>query len=565
MLTELFCHFTEAGGVTEGKVDNACNRQAHSTPHCTQSQTNHTPIPVHTQSTDETNQDGASCHDDKGAKVGEQKDDLTSMTVKVSNLEQKCMGKSSYEQIVGTQCASNEDSESSMEGEDQSDEVESLGGKGGKQDKTFGITRSENDAGDPSNEAVQEAEKVNLEENPRSKSDSNRIPKGNEQKDNGNGAIPGDKDEKPDQKSGCNYIEKSPSVNENDIDDVSMQEAENENHDQNSELKHTVKRPSGNENDIDEGAMQRAKDEKHDQNNGNKDIGNRPSGKDIDDGAMQGIEVERTRRNEKDTDNKIRPSVENENNGDNDTEKRPIKYEKNDKGDITTQAVKEESPDINKKINNTKKESRENEKKDHPDNGTTKDQDDGTKSISQARNLELSDNATSILGDSDKPFNDSDGGTKESRDKDALPETTPLTQTAQPCNQMENYACHQDEVGATHSQLSHETSSSQSQDDYTILDKQLDRVIDEILTESNLKENIEEWKKSAREKIKNFFQTKVMDGTLSQRSFDPCATKSMPLQIFDSNIHITGKFTLSFPSICYILDTKICRNMFQRK
>lgn len=508
--------------MTEGNVGNACNSQTHnhSAPHCAQCETNHTPIPAQTHSTDETHQDGASCHGDKGAKLGVQKEGSTSVEEKVSNSEQKCMVKSSYTEVVGSQSGRNEESESSVEAEDQSDEVQSFGGK---QDKTCSITRSDTDARDHSDEALQKVEKINLDENHRDKSDSNSLPKGNEQKNKSNGAIPGVKDEKPDQRSGCNDTEKSPSVNESDIDDVAMQEAEIENHDQNSELKHTVKRLSGIENDIDEGAMHRAKDEKHDQNN---DIDNRPE------------------RNEKDTDDKIRPSVENENNGDSDTEERPMKYDENDKGDITTQAVKEESSDVNKKINNTEKEFRENEKKDHPDNGTTKDQDDRTKSAS-------------VLGDQDEPFDDSDGGTKESKDKGALPETTPLTQTAQPCNRMENDACHQDEVGATHSEASHETSSSsQSQDDYTILDKQLDGVIDEILTESNLKESIEERKKSAREKLKSFFWAKVMDGTLSQRSHYPCATKSMPLQIFDSDIHITGKFTLLFPSICYTLDTR---------
>lgn len=535
----MFCHFTEIGEGTEGKVDNACNSQTHSTPHRAQCETNHTSIPAHTHSTDETHQDGASCHGDKGAKLGVQKNGLTSMAEKGSNSEQKCKGKSSYTEVVGTQSGRNEDSESSVEDEDQSEDVKSLGGKGGKRVKTCSITRSDTDARDHRDEAVQEGEKITLDENHRGKSDCNSLPKGNEQKNKSDGAIPGVKDEKPDHKSGCNDTEKSPSVNESNIDDVAMQEAKIENHDQNSELKHTSKRPVGNENDIDEGAMQRARDEKHDQNNGNKDIDNRPG------------------RNEKDTDNKIRPSVENENNGDGDTEERPMKYEKNDKGDITTEAVKEESPDVNKKINNTKKEFRENEKKDHPYNGTTKDQDDKTKSISQARNLELSDKTASVLGDPDKPFDDSDGGTKESEDKGALPETTPLTQTAQPCNQMDYYACHQDEVGATHSEASHETSSSsQSQDDYTILDKQLDGLINEIFTESNLKESIEERKKSAREKLKSFFLAKVMDGSLSQRSHYPCATKSMPLQIFDSDIHITGKFTLSFPSICYTLDTR---------
>lgn len=523
--------------MTEGNVGNACNSQTHnhSAPHCAQCETNHTPIPAQTHSTDETHQDGASCHGDKGAKVGVQKEGLTSVAEKVSNSEQKCMVKSSYTEVVGSQSGRNEESESSVEAEDQSDEVQSFGGKGGKQDKTCSITKSDTDARDHSDEALQKVEKINLDENHRDKSDSNSLPKGNEQKNKSNGAIPGVKDEKPDQKSGCNDTEKSPSVNKSDIDDVAMQEAEIENHDQNSELKHTVKRPSENENDIDEGAMQRAKDKKHDQNNGNKVIDNRPE------------------RNEKDTDDKIRPSVENENNGDNDTEERPMKYEENDKGDITTQAVKGESPDVNKKINNTKKEFRENEKKDHPDNGTTKDQDDRTESAS-------------VLGDPDKPFDDSDGGTNESKDKGALPETTLLTQTAQPCNQMDNYACHQDEVGATHSESSHETSSSsQSQDDYTILDKQLDGLINEIFTESNLKESKEEWKKRARDKLRSFFLAEVMDGTLSQRSFYPSATKNMPLQIFDSDIQNTGKLTLSIPSICYTLDTKICRNVFQRK
>lgn len=527
MLTELFCHFTETGEVTEGKVGNTCNSQTHSTTHCAQCETNHTPIPAHTYSTDGTHQDGASCHGDKRGMVGEQKDDLTSVAEKVSNSEQKCMVKSSYTEVVGTQSGRNEDSESSVEDEDQSGEVQSSGGKGGKQDKTCSITRSDNDARDHRDEAVQEGAKITLDENHRGKSDCNSLPKGNEQKNKSNGPIPGVKDEKPDQKSGCNDTEKSPSENESDIDDVAMQETKIENHDQNGELKHTSKRPVGNENDINEGAMQRARDEKHDQNNGNKDIDNRPG------------------RNEKDTDNKIRPSVENENNGDGDTEERPMKYEKNDKGDITTQAVKEESLDVNKKINNTKKELRENEKKDHPYNGTTKDQVDRTKSILQARNLELSDKTASVVRDPDKPFDDSGGGTKESKDKGALPETTPLTQTAQPCNLIDNYACHQDEVGATHSEASHETSSSsQSQDDYTILDKQLDGVINEIFTESNLKENIEESKKSAREKIKSLFLAKIMDGTLSQRSFCPSATKNMPLQIFDSDIHNTGKLTL---------------------
>lgn len=468
----MFCHFTEIGEGTEGKVDNACNSQTHSTPHSAQCETNHTSIPAHTHSTDETHQDGASCNGDKGAKVEVQREGLTSVAEKVSNSEQKCMVKSSFTEVVGTQSGRNEDSESSVEDEDQSGEVQSSGGKGGKQDKTCSITRSDNDARDHRDKAVQEGEKITLDENHRGKSDCNSLPKGNEQKNRSDRAIPGVKDEKPDQK--INDTEKIPSVNESDFDDVAMQEAEIKNHDQNSELKHTVKRPSGNGNDIDEGAMQRAKDENHDQNNGNKDIDNRPE------------------RNEKDTDDKIRPSVENENNGDSDTEERPMKNEENDKGDITTQVVKEESPDVNKKINNTKKESRENEKKDHPYNGTTKDKDDRTKSISQARNLELSDKTSSVLGDPDKPFDDSDGGTKESKDKGALPETTPLTQTAQPCNQMDNYACHRDEVGATHLEASHETSSSsQSQDDYTILDKQLDGVFNEILTKSNLKENIE--------------------------------------------------------------------------
>lgn len=682
MLTELFCHFTEAGEVTGGKVDNACNSQAHSTPHCTQSQTNHTPIPIHTQNADGTNQDGASCHGDKGAKVGEQNDGLTSMTVKVSNSEQKCMGKSSYKKVVGTQCASNEDSESSVEDEDQSDEVESLGGKGGKQDKTFGNTRSENDAGDPSNEAVQEAEKVNLDENPRGKSDSNRIPKGNEQKDNCNGAIPGVKDEKHNQKSGRNDTEERKSVYENAIDNMAVQEAENENHDQNSELKHTEKRPSGNEYDIDEGAMQRAEDEKHDQNNGNKDIDKRSSGKDIDDGAMQGIEVERTRGNEKDTDNRIRPSVKNENNGDNDIEKRLIKYEKNDKGNMKTKVVKEESPDINKKANDTERKSRENEKKDHPDNATqsasikkrqrseksledngseqsqnemsgntnndgewsegkkerdkrrptclsgdpdmnpsnvntdgtdstiserddngampgaimlpidnSRDksvmkneglgqiavtatdqesqtefgklkkelgetdkgtienkgnyQEDGTNLISQAGNSELSDNTASVLGYPSKNFDDSDGGTKEIKGKGALGKTTPNTQTD---SQDENHGYHQDEAGAISSEPSREALSfSQRLDDDTLLDKQLVEFIDNISTGIN--ENREEWKKITKKKMKSFLLTKVMDGTLSQRSFDSCVTNNMPVENFDSDIHITGKYSFLFLAI----------------
>lgn len=50
-----------------------------------------------------------------------------------------------------------------------------------------------------------------------------------------------------------------------------------------------------------------------------------------------------------------------------------MKYEKNDKGDIIIEVVKEESFDVNKKINNIKKEFRENEKKDYFYNGTIKD------------------------------------------------------------------------------------------------------------------------------------------------------------------------------------------------
>lgn len=83
--------------MTEGNVGNACNSQTHnhSAPHCAQCETNHTPIPAQTHSTDETHQDGASCHGDKGAKLGVQKEGSTSVEEKVSNSEQKCMVKSS--------------------------------------------------------------------------------------------------------------------------------------------------------------------------------------------------------------------------------------------------------------------------------------------------------------------------------------------------------------------------------------------------------------------------------------------------------------------------------------
>lgn len=610
MLTELFCHFTEAGEVTGGKVDNACNSQTHSTTHCAQSGTNHTPIPLHTQNTDRTNQDGASCHGDKGAKVGEQKDGLTSMTENVSNSEQKCMGKSSYKKIVGTQSVGKEDSESSMEDEDQSDEIKLLGGKGRKQDKTCGITMSENDAGDQNDDAVCEAEKVNLVENDRGKSDTSKILKGNEQMDNGNGAIQRGKDEK------------------------------DKEHDQNDGF---TDRRLG-EKDTGDGAIRIVEDEKHHQNSGCKDTAERPSEneEDIQNGAIRLVKYF----------------------NDDASSKKPTEYEMNDEGDMVTQAMKGENPDVNKKVTDTKREPTEIEKNHHPhkvtqtasvkksqrselspenngsemsgntnkdgkeknksdkkittgqpwdpdmepsninidgtlstvsrkdENGTMpgavksvidnyrdasvmeneglgqiavtatdqesqtdfemlkkelektdkgtienegNDQDDGTKPISQTGNMELSDKTASVLGDPDKSLGDSDGGTNEIKDNGVSAKTTPKTQLTQPDSQ--------DETGATSSEPSHEILSfSQSQRDDTIVEEQLDRIIDELATDSKLNENLEEWTKNAKEKIKSFVLTKVREGTLSRKSSYPDVRHSKAVQSSDSD----GKFILSY-------------------
>lgn len=694
MLTELFCHFTEIGEVTEGKVDNTCNSQTHSTTHCAQCETNHTPIPAHTHSTDGTHQDGASCHGDKGAKVGEQKDSLTSVIEEVSNAELKCIEQSShFEKIYVNPSVNNEDSESSTESDDQSIELR-LKAKEENQDKTFVsiYRKSENDQGAQSDEAVQLAEEVNHDKNQRGTSDTTRRPKGNEQKDNDTGAIPRVRAVKPEQNKGSKAtdIDKGTSEKENDIDDSAMQRDEDGKHDQKYEMKDTEKRPS--RNNINDGAMQRVEGRKHDQNNEFKDSEKRPSGNDINNEAMQIVEdrkleqkygnndtEEKPSGNEKNNDNRTKPSVKNENNGDNDIEKNLIKYEKNDKGDWTTKDLKEEHPGINEKANLTKKGSRENEKKDHPDKATQSasvkkcqgsensleddgskqsqdelsgntnidgewteekeksdktrqtgllgdpdmnpsniitdgtdstvswkdnngamqgavmlatensrdksmmknkglgqiavtatdqesetwfgklkkelgetdkgtiekkgnDQEYGTKPIPQAGNLELSDNTESVLGYQGKNFDDSDGGTKEMKGKGALAKTTPNTQTE---SQDENHAHHQDEAGAISLEPSREALSfSQRLDDDALLDKQLDEFIDNISIGTDEKK--EEWKKNTKEKMKSFLLEKVMDITLSQRSFDRCVTKSMPDQNFDSDIHITGKFTLLF-------------------
>lgn len=663
MLTELFCHFTETDEVTGGKVDNVCNNQAHSTTHCTQSQTNHTPILAHAQSTEGTNEVGTSCLDGL-AKEGKQKDDLTSMTEEVSNLQQRHIEQSShFEKICVIQSVNNEDSESSTESDDQSYELR-LKAKEENQDKTFVIIyrRSENDPGDQSVEAVQVAKKVN-HDNQRDTSDTTRRPKGNEQKGNDSGAIPRVRGVKLEQNNGCKVtdIYKRISENENDNDDEAMQRVEDGKHNQNNEFKDSAKRPSGNDID-DDGAMQSVEDGKLEQKYGNKNTEERPSG------------------NEKDHDKRTKPSVKNENNGDNDIEKRPFKYEKNDKGNMKTKVVKEESPDINMKTNDTERESRENEKKYHPDNATQSaliknrqrsekslkdngseqsqnemsgntnndgewtegkkgrdkrrptcksgdpdmnpsnvntdgtdstiseqddngampgavmlpidnsrdssvmknkglgriavtatdqesqtdfgklekelgetdnvenkgnDQEDETNLISQAGISEISDNTTSVLGYPAKNFDDNDGGNKEIKGKGALAKTTPNTQTD---SQNENPPYCQDEAGAISSEPSREALSfSQRLDDDTLLDKQLDEFIDNISTGIN--ENREEWKKSTRKKMKSFLLTKLTDGTFSQRSFDSCVTNNMPVQNFDSDNHITGKFTLLFLAI----------------
>lgn len=619
MLTELFCHFTETGEETQGNVDNACNSQTHPTTHCTQCETNHTPIPAHTHSTDETHQDGASCHGDKGGMVGEQKDDLISMKVNVSNLEKKCMGKSTYKKIVGNHSASNEDSESSMEDVDQSDEFKSLGGKGGKQDKTCGITRSENDSRDPIYEAVQEAEKENPDENHRGKSDTNKKPKGNEQMDNGNGAIKRDKDKKDEkhgQNDGFKESDRKLRENEENTGDWAIRIVETGKHNQTSGCKDTAKRPSQNDKDIQDGALQRVEYDNDDHakrpteckrnNEGdkatpalkgekldvNKNVTNTKlqptkieknldpdeatqtasvknsqrselssenngpeiSGNTNNDGGEK-IESDKTRTTAQSWDSNIEPSnisadgTDSTVSGKNDNGAMPgevksaidnyrvtsvIENEELGQTAITAtdQKSQTEFETLKKELGETDKGTIENEQND---------QEYGTNPIPQAGNLELSDNTASALGDPDRSHGEGDEGTKDIKDNSASPKTTPKALTKQPDIQDKNHAFHQDEAKATSSEPSREALSfSQSQEDNTSLDKKLDRIIDELATDSKLNENLEEWKRNAKEKIKSVVLTEVREGTFSWKSSYPDVQHNKPVQSSD------GKFNLSY-------------------
>lgn len=85
---------------------------------------------------------------------------------------------------------------------------------------------------------------------------------------------------------------------------------------------------------------------------------------------------------------------------------------------------------------------------------------------------------------------------------------------------------------------------SQSQDDFTVIEHQLEKIIDDILTDSTLYENEEDWKKKSKKKIKGFLFTKLEDGTMSQRSLHPNVTHTMPVQNVDSGHNFAGKLIL---------------------
>lgn len=602
--------------MTEGNVDNACNSQTHnhSAPHCAQCETNHTPIPAQTHSTDETHQDGASCHGDKGAKLGVQKEGLTSVAEKVSNSEQTCMGKS-YKKVVGTLSGSHEDSESSVEDEDQSDEVKSLGRKGGKQDKT----PSEIYAGSQSDQAVQEVEKVNLDENHRAKCDTNKIPKGNEQMDNGNGAIQRGKEKKGkrhDKNDGFKDSDRRLGENEKDTGAGVIQVVEGGKHNHISGCKYTAERTSENEDEIQDGAIRRVIYDDDDDNPAKRRTEYIRNGKG--DKATKAMKGENPDVNKTVTDTKREPTeIEKNHNPDGATQTASVKksqrselYQKNYDSEMsgnTNDAKGKKESDktrtglawdaemepskvntdgtystvsgtddngampgaIMSAIDNNrdsslmeneglsqiaitttgqesqtdlemlKKEFRETDKETIENEGN--DQEDQRKPISQAGNMELSDKTASVQGNPDKSLGDSDGGTKEI--KGVSTKTTPKTQRTQPDSQDKNHAYQQDETGATSSEPSHEILlSSQSQSDETILVEQLDWIIDELATDNKLYENLEEWKKIAKEKIKGAVFSKIREGTLSRKSFYPDVQHNKAVQSFDSD----GKLTLSY-------------------
>lgn len=174
----------------------------------------------------------------------------------------------------------------------------------------------------------------------------------------------------------------------------------------------------------------------------------------------------------------------------------------------------------------------------------------------QAENQDQRDGMTSVL----RNWDNTDTGAADNTEKVENDESFKLQagkldkrNESQSDNQVTDNANGQSEEGVTRSE--HPPIPfffSQSQDDFTVIEYQLEKIIDDILTDSTLYENEEEWKKKSKKKIKGFLLTKVEDGTLSQRCFHSNVTHIMPVQNVesDTSIHFAGKLTLS--SISYV-------------
>lgn len=155
------------------------------------------------------------------------------------------------------------------------------------------------------------------------------------------------------------------------------------------------------------------------------------------------------------------------------------------------------------------------------------------------------DGMTSVCGNWDKTNRGAPGNTEKFENDDLFElqaENLDNENLLQSGKQLTNNTNGQREEGETLSEHPHVPfSSSQSQDDFTVIEYQLEMIIDDILTDNTLNENKEEWKKKSKKKIKGFLLTKVEDGTQSRRSFHHSVADLMGVHIFDSDINFAGK------------------------